>query len=81
MLVIRGNKAVADVYMGEFMRLFSHYAFRESLTFKGALDPVSALKRKHLIETPDWIEGDRPSAHYFKPGNDRTLRRLYFSGQ
>jgi hypothetical protein len=32
MLVIRGNAAVADIYLGEFMRLFSHYAFRESLT-------------------------------------------------
>ena len=81
MLVIRGNKSVADIYMGEFMRLFSHYAFRESLTFKGATDPVNALRRKHLVETPAWIEGDQPSGNYFTPGTDRTLRRLYFSGQ
>jgi phosphatidylserine/phosphatidylglycerophosphate/cardiolipin synthase-like enzyme len=81
MLVIRGNEAVADVYLGEFMRLFSHYAFRESLKFKGSTTPAAALRRKHLAETPDWIDGDRPGAGYFEPGTDRTLRRLYFSGQ
>jgi phosphatidylserine/phosphatidylglycerophosphate/cardiolipin synthase-like enzyme len=29
MLVIRGNQRVADIYLGEFMRLYHHYAFRE----------------------------------------------------
>ena len=28
MLVIKGNKRVADIYFGEFMRLYSHHAFR-----------------------------------------------------
>lgn len=27
MLVIRNDKRVADIYLGEYMRLFSHYAF------------------------------------------------------
>ena len=31
MIVVRGNKRVADIYLGEFMRLYSHHAFRESL--------------------------------------------------
>ncbi len=81
MLIIRGNPAIADIYLGEFMRLFSHYAFRESLGFRSNLTPAAALRRKHLIESPDWIDGDRPGAGYFEPGTDRTLRRLYFSGQ
>lgn len=81
MLVIRGNAAVADIYLGEFMRLFSHYAFRESLQFRDNLTPAAALRRKHLAETPDWIDGDRPGAGYFEAGSDRALRRLYFSGQ
>ena len=34
MLVIRGNKRVADIYLGEFMRLFSHHSFRESLNWR-----------------------------------------------
>ena len=29
MLIIRGNKRVADIYFGEYMRLWDHYAFRE----------------------------------------------------
>jgi phosphatidylserine/phosphatidylglycerophosphate/cardiolipin synthase-like enzyme len=28
MLVIRGNTRVADIYLGEFMRLFTHFRFR-----------------------------------------------------
>ncbi|HTK58219.1 MAG TPA: phospholipase D-like domain-containing protein [Sphingomicrobium sp.] len=76
MLVIRANPAVADVYLGEFMRLFSHYAFRESRKFKSSNDPVALQKRKHLISDVSWID-----ANYFVAGQDRFLRRLYFSGQ
>jgi len=76
MLVIRGNRAVADVYLGEYMRLFSHYAFRESLKFKGATSAAAAQQRKHLAEDTGWAD-----AGYFKKGSDRFLRRLYFSGQ
>lgn len=31
MLVIRGDRRVADIYVGEYMRLWNHYAFREWL--------------------------------------------------
>ena len=31
MLVIEDNKRVADIYLGEYMRLYSHYAFREAV--------------------------------------------------
>jgi hypothetical protein len=34
MLIIKDNKRVADIYLGEFMRLFSHHAFRESLKWR-----------------------------------------------
>lgn len=81
MLVIRGNKAVADIYLGEFMRLFSHYAFRESLSFKGASSPQNAFARKYLLESTEWIGNDHAQAGYFTPGSDRSLRRRYFSGQ
>lgn len=81
MIVIRGDDAVADIYLGEFMRLFSHYAFRESLKFKGSMTPDAALRRKYLRETTDWIDGDGPTSNYFGEGTDRTLRRLYFSGR
>jgi phosphatidylserine/phosphatidylglycerophosphate/cardiolipin synthase-like enzyme len=80
MLIIKGNKDVADIYIGEFMRLFSHYAFRESLTFKSAQGPA-AVKRKFLKENVSWIDGEAPGRSYYAPGRDRALRRKYFSGQ
>jgi phosphatidylserine/phosphatidylglycerophosphate/cardiolipin synthase-like enzyme len=81
MLVIEGNKSLADIYLGEFMRLFSHYAFRESLSFRRRQTEAEKLLRKFLIDSPNWIDGSKPNESYFKTGNDRTLRRLYFSGQ
>jgi phosphatidylserine/phosphatidylglycerophosphate/cardiolipin synthase-like enzyme len=89
MLVIRGEKAVADVYMTEYMRLFTHYAFRESISFNVISGESAAAKakrlaqsqkRKHLIEDTGWAFGGQ-ERNYFTPGTDRFLRRLYFSGQ
>jgi phosphatidylserine/phosphatidylglycerophosphate/cardiolipin synthase-like enzyme len=34
MLVIRGNSAVAEAYLTEFMRLFDHYRFRYTLSLR-----------------------------------------------
>jgi phosphatidylserine/phosphatidylglycerophosphate/cardiolipin synthase-like enzyme len=79
MLVIKDDPDLADIYLGEFMRLFSHYAFRESLSFKGAGSQVAAQMRKYLRPSTRWVEGDGPSSHYFKQGTDRALRRAYFS--
>jgi phosphatidylserine/phosphatidylglycerophosphate/cardiolipin synthase-like enzyme len=72
MLVIRGNQAVADIYMGEFMRLFSHYAFRESLSFRKGLSQTGALIRRPLIESPRWIDGEKLGQGYFEKGTDPT---------
>jgi hypothetical protein len=41
MLLIRANTAGADVYLTEFMRLFTHYEFRHVLT-----KPRHALPRQ-----------------------------------
>jgi phosphatidylserine/phosphatidylglycerophosphate/cardiolipin synthase-like enzyme len=67
MLVIRGNRRVADIYLGEFMRSFAHHAFRESLTFDDR-------PRSHLSTDPEeW------QARHFNPGDDHFLRRQYFA--
>jgi len=71
MVVIRNNKRVADIYLGEYMRLYSHYAFRESLTFK--VDPQNTISRKHLIPNSSWTND-----YYGK--TSRSMRRQYFSG-
>lgn len=48
MLLVRGNKRVADIYFGEFIRLFSHFSFRESLKFRKPDNPPKPLR------TDDW---------------------------
>ncbi len=66
MLVIRGNTRVADLYLGEFMRLYSHFAFRESLQWRKPNDPPKPLR------TDDWWQdyfGDTP----------RSRRRVCFT--
>ena len=66
MVVIRGNTRIADIYLGEYMRLFSHYAFRESLNWRKANEPPKPLRKD------DWWKD------YF--GNSsRSSKRKYFA--
>jgi len=66
MVIVRGNTRVADIYLGEFMRLFSHYSFRESLEWRKPNEPPKPLS------TDDWwldSFGNTP----------RSSRRKYFA--
>jgi phosphatidylserine/phosphatidylglycerophosphate/cardiolipin synthase-like enzyme len=66
MIIVRGNRRVADIYLGEFMRLWSHHAFRESLTWP------SANRQPKPLRTDDWWK----DAH----GNgERNARRVFFA--
>ncbi|RWQ22713.1 phospholipase D-like domain-containing protein [Mesorhizobium sp.] len=66
MLVLVGNTRVADIYLGEFMRLYSHHAFRESLKWRDPDDPPKPLRT------------DRWWSDYF--GNtERSVRRKFFA--
>jgi phosphatidylserine/phosphatidylglycerophosphate/cardiolipin synthase-like enzyme len=51
MLIIRGNSRVADIYLGEFMRLYRHFAFRDWLTQHPEADEVQV---SHLDEAGHW---------------------------
>jgi phosphatidylserine/phosphatidylglycerophosphate/cardiolipin synthase-like enzyme len=48
MLIIRGDTRVADIYLGEFMRLYNHFAFRDWLSQQTKPDAadVSRLDEK-----------------------------------
>ncbi|MBA2690338.1 MAG: hypothetical protein H0U63_06020 [Burkholderiales bacterium] len=70
MLVIRGDKRVADIYLGEYMRLWNHYAFRE---WAAAQTEPSNTKFKFLDTTNTWWRD------YFGD-TDRSRQRQYFSG-
>jgi phosphatidylserine/phosphatidylglycerophosphate/cardiolipin synthase-like enzyme len=69
MLIIRGNSRVADIYLGEFMRLYRHFAFRDWLTRHPEADEVEV---GHLDETNQWWK------RYF--GNSfESRQRSYFA--
>jgi hypothetical protein len=73
MLVIRGNKRVADIYFGEFMRVFDHLYARyivKKLKQAEAGDPDAGYLKE---DTKAWLP------QHFKPGR-KQLRRVYFMG-
>ena len=71
MLVIRGHTRVADIYLGEYMRLWNHYAFREWASSQ-TTDPADTAF-KHLDTTSGW------TAEYFGD-TDRSRQREDFAG-
>ena len=72
MLVIRGDTRVADIYLGEFMRLFSHHYFRE-LARKQQGEEAS-IRKLYLEPTDKW------TSEYFKPYSVKSKERQLFSG-
>ncbi|MEC5384891.1 hypothetical protein VVD49_04110 [Uliginosibacterium sp. H3] len=74
MVVIRGNTRVADIYFGEFMRIFDHLYARyivEKMKKAGTNDPDAGF----LKEDSDWV------ALHFKKDSRKDLRRRYFMGK
>lgn len=70
MLVIRGDTGIADIYLGEFMRLFNHFFFRQFAGRPGNQPNLS------LNLEEDWHWSDQ----YFVPGAFRARQRLLFAG-
>lgn len=72
MLVIHGDTRVADIYFGEFMRLFDHH-YARYLAAKHQRKPKSP--GNYLKETTDqWLPA------HLDPLNYRSKRRSYFVG-
>jgi phosphatidylserine/phosphatidylglycerophosphate/cardiolipin synthase-like enzyme len=74
MLLIRGDKQVADVYLSEFMRLLNHFYFRQVANQK-AEDEKSDPTIAHLAEDDSWVTG------HFRVENYRSKRRELFGIQ
>jgi phosphatidylserine/phosphatidylglycerophosphate/cardiolipin synthase-like enzyme len=70
MLVIRGDTRVADVYLGEFMRLFNHFFARNLVSRQR--DP-STSHLTHLKADDSWHK-----VHY--RDGPQQKERLYFAG-
>lgn len=74
MLVIRGDTRVADIYFGEFMRIFDHHYARylvKKLTEAGKQDPEAGYLK---VEPSKWVP-----AHFDAQGY-KSKRRRYFVG-
>jgi phosphatidylserine/phosphatidylglycerophosphate/cardiolipin synthase-like enzyme len=71
MLIIRGDTRVADIYLGEFMRLFSHFKRRG---LAAAADTAEEQKKFIYLCTDDsW------TAPFYKSGSAKMKERLLFS--
>lgn len=71
MLVVRGDTRVADIYLGEFMRLFNQFYFRDFADKKQAGKSFSG---KYLDPTDGWC------ADYYKNDSPKQKERIYFAG-
>ena len=79
MLVIHGDKRIADIYFGEYLRLYAHYAFREAVKFfteKQKSGKPEDWKPQFLVDEDKWMDP------YFDPADKgaRNARRAYFAG-
>ena len=73
MIVIRGDERVADIYFGEFMRIFDHLYSRYiigKMKKAGTSDPDGGFLKE---DAEAWVP------QYFKKGR-KDLRRRYFMG-
>jgi phosphatidylserine/phosphatidylglycerophosphate/cardiolipin synthase-like enzyme len=71
MLVIRGNKSVADIYLGEFMRLFKHFQFRAAAT--SGRHQLPEGEAGFLDEDDSW------RTLFYQPDTVQYKERRYFS--
>lgn len=83
MLLIRGDTTVADIYLTEFMRAFSHFEFRaHTRTPRSLAAPGlernrrtgAVAERLHLAPDDSWV------ARWYEPESPRAKERLMFSG-
>jgi hypothetical protein len=70
MLIVRNNNRVADIYLGEFMRLYNHHAFRE---FLERVDSTTLSATPSHLSTGDWWRS------YFGD-TARSRQRQFFVG-
>ena len=79
MLVIRCDKRISDIYFGEFIRLYTHYAFREAVKWsmeKKKNGTPESWQPQFLVDDDAWM------TPYFDPADTsgRRARREYFAG-
>jgi phosphatidylserine/phosphatidylglycerophosphate/cardiolipin synthase-like enzyme len=69
MLIIRGNTRVADIFLGEFMRLFNHFKSRNR---SNRLTDEQAEESRYLVPDASWTQP------YYADGTQEQQERLLF---
>jgi phosphatidylserine/phosphatidylglycerophosphate/cardiolipin synthase-like enzyme len=70
MLIIKGNKRVADIYLGEYFRIFDHLYFRYMVTKFFADDTEGGFLKS---KSEDWLKS------FKDPASGKFKRRVIFS--
>jgi phosphatidylserine/phosphatidylglycerophosphate/cardiolipin synthase-like enzyme len=70
MLVYRGDTAVADIYLGEFMRVFNQFFFRYLVEKKSGRNGTDGF---HLVSDSSWTDD------YYVAGSSKEKERVLFS--
>jgi phosphatidylserine/phosphatidylglycerophosphate/cardiolipin synthase-like enzyme len=76
-LIIRGDTAIMDIYITEFMRMFEHYWFRAHLQGKtpgGKKKKTVEARLRGLKNDASWSDA------YYKAGTRERTDRLAFAG-
>lgn len=79
MVVIRGDKRVGDIYFSEFMRIFAHHRFRESVARhikEHGSAAFNTWKPQDLFE--DWRKW---VPKQFEAGSESDIKRRYFADE
>src|SRR4051812_34164407 len=71
MVVIQGDKDLADMFLGEFMRLFNHFYFRE-------VAKAAAKSGKEIDKSIFLVPDDSWTGEYFDDSKVKTLERKLF---
>jgi phosphatidylserine/phosphatidylglycerophosphate/cardiolipin synthase-like enzyme len=70
MLLIKGNTLVADIYLGEFMRLWHHFFFR---------DIANRLAHKTTVDTAYLYPNDKWTDNFYGKNVRKTAERQLFA--
>lgn len=70
MVIIRGNTRVADIFLGEFMRLFNHFETRNR---SNRLNDEKYARARQLVPDDSWTKP------YYKKDSPEQQERLLFS--
>lgn len=73
MVIIRGNTRLADIFLGEYMRQFNYYYYRQFNKKIVDIDGDTTLHGKFIVNDDSWTDS------YFVEGSSNMKERLLFA--